>query len=83
MHDYILYSIVATHILLQCVAPFSLATKMAASTARGQCTKFWMVDPVSFAKAAMATIGIKRFTHGCFAHAIEVSIPPCMEAVDV
>lgn len=33
---------------------------------------FFSPDPVSYAKAAVATIGIQRYTHGCWSHAIQV-----------
>ena len=35
-------------------------------------TSFVIPDPVSYAQAAVATIGIKKFTHGCVSHAIQV-----------
>ena len=35
---------------------------------------FFSPDPVSYAKAAVATIGIQEYTHGCWSHALQVYI---------
>ena len=33
---------------------------------------FFAPDPVSYARAAVATIGIQRYTHGYWTHALQV-----------
>lgn len=33
---------------------------------------FLVADPVSYARAAMATIGIQKETYGCLIHALQV-----------
>ena len=53
----------------QCVSPFYVSTAMSGIGS----TNFWVPEPVAFARAAVATIGIKRFTHGCFSHALQVN----------
>ena len=35
---------------------------------------FFAPDPVSYAQAAVATIGIQRYTHGYWSHALQVYI---------
>ena len=35
-------------------------------------TNFMVPDPVSYARAAVATIGIKEFTYGCVSHTVQV-----------
>ena len=35
-------------------------------------TTFWTPDPVSYTRAAVATIGITKFTRGCLSHALQV-----------
>ena len=51
------------------MSPFYVTTAMSGIDS----ANFWVAEPVAFARAAMATTGIKRFTHGCFSHAIQVS----------
>ena len=55
-------------LITKCVAPFYVATSMS----RIRHTSFFVPDPVSYARAAVATIGIKKFTHGYVSHAIQV-----------
>ena len=38
--------------------------------------KFLVPDPVTYARAAVATIGIQRVTLGCVEHALQVSGSP-------
>ena len=35
---------------------------------------FFSPDPVSYAREAVATIGIQGYTHGCWGHALQVYI---------
>ena len=35
-------------------------------------SNFMAPDGVSYARAAVATIGIKKFTHGCLSHTVQV-----------
>ena len=53
--------------ITKCVAPYMVATSM---IMRG--VSFMVPDPVNYARTAVATIGIKKFTHGYVSHAIQV-----------
>ena len=54
---------------IQTVAPFFVATAMS-----GIRRANWIVaHPVAYTRAAVATIGIQRFTHGYLSHAVQVS----------
>ena len=37
-------------------------------------SSFFIRTPISFARAAVATIGIQKKTFGCFPHALQVSV---------
>ena len=50
------------------MTPFFVATSMSGIRR----TNFMVPDGVGFTRAAVATIGIKRFTYGCLSHTIQV-----------
>jgi hypothetical protein len=56
--------------------PFFVSTPM--SSIRR--SNFWIADAVQFTCSAVATIGIKKFTHGSVSHEIQVCNPACMHA---
>lgn len=56
-------------LVLQCVAPFMVATSMGGEIVSAS---YFVPDGVKFARAAVATIGIKNFTFGCFSHTLLV-----------
>ena len=35
-------------------------------------TEFWVADAIQFARSAVATIGIKKFTYGSVSHEVQV-----------
>ena len=53
---------------LQTVAAGMVSTEM--SNARK--VTFTTLDPVVYSRAAVATIGIQDYTHGCWPHALQV-----------
>ena len=56
--------------LLQNVKPFLVATAMSGMKK----SNMLVANAISYARAAVATIGIQRDTYGCISHAIQVSI---------
>ena len=55
-------------LLTQCVTPFYFAMSMSGIRR----TSFMVPDGVSYTRAAVATIGIKRVTYGFISHTIQV-----------
>ena len=53
---------------MQCVVPFYVATSMSGIRR----SSFMAPDGVSYAREAVATIGIRRVTYGCLSHIIQV-----------
>jgi len=53
------------------VVPFFVSTAMSAHAR----ASFFIRTPISFTKAALATVGIQNTTFGCFPHAIQVRFP--------
>ena len=56
---------------MQCVVPFIVVTSMVTGWGVQQAT-LWIADSVRYARAAVATIGIKSFTRGYYPHALLV-----------
>ena len=61
--------VITTLIITQCVTPFFVATSMSGI----RHTNILVLDSISYTRAAVATIGIKRVTYGCLSHTIQVS----------
>ena len=55
---------------MQCVIPMVLATPLSADV--GVVPTFWTPDGITFTRAAVATIGVKRLTRGYLGHALQV-----------
>ena len=62
-----------TKCFFQTVMPAFVATSMS----KIRKASFFVPDPVSFTRAAVATVGIQNETMGCFAHALQVSYATC------
>ena len=54
---------------MQTVAPYFVSTAMTGKPS----TNFFVWEPVSYAQAAVATIGVEHYTFGCFPHALQVA----------
>ena len=61
--------VITTLIITQCVTPFLVATSMSGI----RHTNIMVLDSISYTRAAVATIGIKRVTYGCLSHTIQVN----------
>ena len=61
--------VITTLIITQCVTPFLVATSMSGIRR----TNIMVLDSISYTRAAVATIGIKRVTYGCLSYTIQVS----------
>ena len=57
--------------LLQCVKPMVVATSMSKHV---EGPKWWAPSGESFARSAVATIGVQRDTYGCLSHAFQVTM---------
>ena len=58
--------------LLQCVKPMVVSTSMNKKHVKEP--KWWAPSGVSYARSAVATIGLQRDTYGCLSHAFQVTM---------
>ena len=64
----LVHSLMHSH--LKTVAPCIVATRL--SGFKDSQVNFFIVDAVHYARAAVATIGILKFTYGCLSHELQV-----------